>query len=372
MAVALPTNAIMKVTRNCNLGCAYCHDRLLNAEIMPFEKMALAIERILSIRSTKSFRFIWHGGEPLMAGIDFFRKAVVAQQYLKESDQEVRNYLQTNGTMFTTRVFDFLQAFDFTVGVSLDGPQEVHDAQRPFRKGKASHARIMKGIEELQRRDISSGVISVLTARSVAAGPQKFLEFYRDNGIFDICFLPVRADTSLEGETLEGEQYFGFMRELFDAWLQMNDPRMRIREIGDMLLLSMGLPGSMCSSSGSCVGGTYSIEPDGKVFHCDKFSRDARYCFGNLSTLDFNQLPDSAKGMELRQLELALPAACLTCEWQQHCAGGCSHDRLVENRLAQTNGVCHMREMLKHIQEKTRNHPKVQEYVQQAQQAKLH
>lgn len=372
MAVALPTNAIMKVTRNCNLGCAYCHDRLLDADYMPFDQMALAIERILSIKSTQSFRFIWHGGEPLMAGIDFFRKAVAAQQYLKEPEQEVRNYLQTNGTMFTQKVLDFLQTFDFTVGVSLDGPQSVHDSQRPFRKGKPSHARIMKGIEELQWRDISSGVISVLTGKSIEVGARKFLEFYRDNGIFDICFLPVRADTSLEGETLEGERYFGFMRELFDEWLLMNDPRMRIREIGDMLLLSMGLPGSMCSSSGSCVGGTYSIEPDGKVFHCDKFSRDDSYCFGRLSGLDFNQLLDSPKALELRQLEQGLPAACIACEWQQHCAGGCSHDRLVENRLAQTNGVCHMRTMLKHIQEQTKDHPKVQEYIQQAQAAKMH
>ncbi len=371
MAVALPTNAIMKVTRNCNLGCAYCHDRQSDSDNMTFEQMALAIERILSIKSTQSFRFIWHGGEPLLAGIDFFRKAVAAQEYLKEPEQEVRNYLQTNGTMFTNKVLDFLQAFDFTVGVSLDGPQQVHDAQRPYFKGKPSFNRIMKGIEELQRRDISSGVITVLTGKSLSVGAKAFLEFYRDNGIFDICFLPVRADASLEGETLEGEQYYGFMKELFDEWLLMNDPRIRIRELGDMLLLSMGFPGSMCSSSGSCVNGTYSIEPDGRVFHCDKFSRDDSYCFGHLSGLDFNRLPDSAKAEELRQLDVGLPVVCLGCEWQQHCAGGCSHDRLVENRLAQENEVCHMRTMLGHIRDQTRDHPKVQEYVRQAEEARL-
>jgi sulfatase maturation enzyme AslB (radical SAM superfamily) len=84
----------------------------------------------------------------------------------------------------------------------------------------------------------------------------------------------------------------------------MNDSRMRIREIGDMLLLLMGYTGSMCSSSESCVGKNYGIEHDGKVFHCDKFSRDDSYCFGNLSVLDFNQLPDWPKGIALKKLEL--------------------------------------------------------------------
>jgi uncharacterized protein len=370
--MALPVNAIMKVTRNCNLGCAYCHDRLLDGDNMPFEKMALAIERILSINTTQSFRFIWHGGEPLLVGLDFFRKAVAVQEYLKYPGQEIKNFLQTNGTMLTSKVLGFLKEFDFTVGVSLDGPELIHDAQRPFRRGRPSFSRIMKGIEELQRREISSGVISVLTEKSLTMNPRKFLEFYRDNGIFDICFLPMRADSSLDGDTLEGERYYGFMKELFDEWLLMNDPRMRIREFGDMLLLSMGYPGSMCSSSGSCVGGTYSIEPDGSVFHCDKFSRDSTYCFGDLSGLDFNQLLDSPKGVALKQLDLGLPEVCKTCEWRQHCAGGCSHDRLVEKRLARQDGVCHMRSMLYHVRERTRDHPKIQEYVQKARESRLH
>jgi len=367
----LPVNAIMKITRDCNLGCEYCHDRQLNGGIMPFEKLALAIDRILSIESTHSFRFIWHGGEPLLAGLDFFRKAVAVQEYLKNPEQEIKNYLQTNGTLLTKEVLDFLQESDFTVGVSLDGPEVLHDAQRPFLKGQPTFFRIMKTIDELQRRAIPYGVITVLTSRSMKITPREFLQFYRENGIFDICFLPVRADCGLKGETLEGELYYGFMKELFDEWLFLDDPRLRIRELGDMLLLSMGLPGSMCSSSGSCVCGTYSIETDGSVFHCDKFSRDDYYCFGNLSELDFNQLPHSPKAKELKHIDLALPEVCETCEWREHCAGGCSHDRLVETRLARKDGVCHMLAMLKHVRKRTMHHPKIEEYVHQSQALKL-
>jgi uncharacterized protein len=160
------------------------------------------------------------------------------------------------------------------------------------------------------------------------------------------------------------------MMELFDEWLIMNDSNIHIRELGDMLLLSMGFPDSMCSSSGSCVGGTYSVESDGSVFHCDKFSRDNRYCFGNLSSIDFNQLPDSSKGKELKQLEVKLPVVCLNCEWQKHCAGGCSHDRLVEKRLSNMDGNCPMQTMLRHVREKIKGHAKVQEYIQQAKETK--
>ena len=110
--------------------------------------MALAIDRILSIKSTDSFRFIWHGGEPLLAGIDFFRKAVAAQEYLKNPDQKIKNYLQTNGTLLTKKVPAFLEEFNFTVGVSLDGPEELHDAQRPLLNGRPTFARTMKTIKK--------------------------------------------------------------------------------------------------------------------------------------------------------------------------------------------------------------------------------
>ncbi len=363
----LPVNAIMKITRDCNLSCEYCHDRQPDSSIMPFEQLALAIDRILSIESTNSFRFIWHGGEPLLAGIDFLRKAVAVQEYLKNPEQDLKNYLQTNGMLVTKKVLEFLEEFDFTVGVSLDGPEELHDVQRPSLKGKPTFSRIMKTIEELQQRNIPYGVITVLTSRSMEITPREFLLFYQQNEIFDICFLPVRADCGLKGETLEGELYYGFMKELFDEWLLLDDPRLRIRELGDMLLLSMGLPGSMCSSSGSCVCGTYSIEPDGSVFHCDKYNQDDYYCFGHLSALDFNQLPQSTKTGQLKHLDMTLPEVCESCEWQEHCAGGCSHDRLVENRLARKDGVCHMLSMLKHVRERTQHHTKVEEYVRQAQ-----
>ncbi len=183
-------------------------------------------------------------------------------------EQELKIYLQTNGTLLTRKVLEFLEEFDFTVGVSLDGPEGLHDVQQPFMNRKPTFSRIMKTLEELQQREIPYGVIAVLTSRSMEITPREFLRFYQKNEIFDICFLPVRADCGLKGETLEGELYYEFMKELFDEWLLLNDPRLRIRELGDMLLLSMGLPGSMCSSSGSCVCvcGTYSVEPDGSDF----------------------------------------------------------------------------------------------------------
>ncbi len=362
----LPINAILKVTRDCNLNCEYCHDRQPDTGNMSFEQMALAIDRILSIKDNTSFRFIWHGGEPLLAGTEFFKKAVAVQQYLKRPGQELKNYLQTNGTLLTKEVLKFLKEFLFIVGVSLDGPEELHNSQRPFSQGKPSFPLIMKTMEALKQWDIPHGVISVLTPSSVEIPPREFLQFYQKNEIFDVCFLPVRADCGLKGETLKGELYYRFMKDLFDEWLLMDDPRLRIRELGDILLLSMGFPGSMCSSSGSCVCGTYSIEPDGAVFHCDKFNQDDAYCFGHLSEIDFNLLPSSNKAAELRYWDTTLPEVCKSCHWQEHCAGGCSHDRLVEHRLARKDGVCHMRSMLKHVKKRTQDHPKVGEYIHQA------
>jgi uncharacterized protein len=196
--------------------------------------------------------------------------------------------------------------------------------------------------------------------------PQELLCFYRDHELFDLCFLPVRGNARARRETLDADRYYAYMMQLFDAWLELHDPRIRVREFGDWLLLSMGWPGSLCSSAASCIGGTLNVEPEGKVYHCDKYAGEPDYYFGHLGELDFEELPRSPTACRLRERDMALPSICLSCDWLKACAGGCSHDRLVEGRHGSTTGTCHRRKLLNHVRTRTAAHPSVQKYVAMA------
>ncbi len=363
--MSLPLNLILKLTRACSLHCSYCHDRTDRSPLMPFEVMALAIARAFASRY-RDFRFIWHGGEPLLYGMKPLRKALAVQQELAGPDQRYQNNLQTNGLHLDDETARFLGDFDFRVGVSIDGPAAVHDQQRPTADGKPSHSRILKGIDCLRRHEVSFGVISVLTERSLGIPPAKLLRFYRDHELFDLCFLPVRGNARAQGETLDADRYYPYMMRLFDAWLELDDPRIRVREFGDWLLLSMGWPGSLCSSAASCVGGTLSVEPEGEVYHCDKFAGEPDYYFGHLRELDFEELPRSPTACRLRERDMELPSICLTCDWLKSCSGGCSHDRLVEGRHGSTTGTCHRRKLLDHVRARTAAHPTIQKHVAMA------
>ena len=360
--MSLPLNLIIKLTRACSLQCRYCHDRAEQSDSMSFQVMALAIARAFA-SGHRDFRFIWHGGEPLLGGLDPLRKALVVQQELAGEGQRFQNNLQTNGLHLDEETARFLGDFGFRVGVSIDGPAAVHDAQRVTVDGRSTHGRILRGIERLRSQEVSFGVISVVTERSLALPPSDFLRFYLDHELFDVCFLPVRGNARAMGETLDPGRYYPFMMELFDAWLELDEPRLRIREFGDWLLLSMGFPGSLCSSAASCVGGTLSVEPDGSVYHCDKYAGEPEYFYGHLQDLDFARLPESATACRLRCKDLDLPPICLACDWLQHCAGGCSHDRLVEGRHGKEAGICYRKMLLDHVRLRTEHHPAVARYA---------
>ncbi len=367
-----PVNIILKVNRKCNFGCEYCHDiddvdMVEQDRIMPFDVLACSIERVLSGKKATSIRFIWHGGEPLLRGSDFFLKVAALQSEFMQPGQEISNSVQTNGYLLNEKFMDFFKSAGFSVGVSLDGPEYIHDAQRPTRQSKPTYKRVIESIHRLYSYEIPFGVITVLTSRSLAVPPLEFLNFYRDNNISSVCFLPVRSDCQQHGETLDGNQFANFMERMFDAWLSIDDPGFQIREFKDWIALSLGLKGTLCSSAGSCIGGSYSIEPDGKVFHCDKFVQDKDFFYGNIEDIDFDQLSSSKQFHNLCSWDNKLPKLCLGCDWIMTCAGGCGHDRYLKLKNGDNEETCHLQELLIHIRSRIKNHPKAQEIIEGSQ-----
>jgi len=363
MVASPPMNIIVKVTRKCNFRCEYCHDVVYDHTPISFHVLAHTIARVLAQKKNNVFRFIWHGGEPLLMGQNFYLKALALQQEFRVDGQEIRNTLQTNGYLLDEGFAQFLHKYRFTVGLSLDGPRELHDSQRRFHNGESTFGKVMEALFKLQDNDIPFGVLTVLTSRSVAFPPGDLLEFYRKHGISNVGFLPVRSDCHLNGETLPVNVFTDYMKALFDEWLRMNDPNLQIREFKDWIFLAMGLPGTQCSSSGTCIGSTFSIEPDGMVYNCDKFVGDTRFQFGKIDEINLDNLIKSDYLSRLRSWDQDLPTTCIECQWRNNCAGGCSHDRYLRIASGRNIESCRFKELLLHIQDRIRDHPCVQQIM---------
>ena len=359
-STAVPLNVIVKLTRACNLRCEYCHDWRSTDRHLRFELLAMTIERVLAAEAHPSVRFIWHGGEPLLLGHQWFAKIIALEEIFQRPGQTISNTLQTNACLIDPAFAEFFRRHEFNIGVSLDGPAALHNAQRPSRDGKPTFERALKGIRLLQQQAVPFGVLTVLTHRSLQYPPAQLLEFYRDLEIFDIGFLPVRSDCRMSGEHLSTTAYVDYMKAMFDAWLAINDPRLKVREFSNWMLLAMGLPGNVCGTNGSCIGTAFSIEPNGDVYACDKLVQDPQYGFGNIEQIDFDRLRSSSRFCEMKNRDLILPRSCLQCRWRKVCAGGCLHDRYIDRLAGKNEQVCHLRRILAHVRHRIKDHPDVQ------------
>ena len=334
-----PINIVVKLTRNCNFRCEYCHDLAFDSQPMSFETLAYTIQRMLSWKDESAFRFIWHGGEPLLRGHDFFLKILALQEKFRREGQKIQNNIQTNGYLIDNKFIDLFDQYGVTMGVSLDGPSFIHDAQRRNTAGEPTFDSVMQAIRRLQARNIPFGALSVLTSRSLATPPKKFLKFYQENGINNVGFLPVRSSNALEGESLPAEEYAAYITRMFDEWLRLDDPNLRIREFSDWIALSLGLPGILCSSNGGCAGTTFSVDLDGSIYCCDKFVNTNGFCYGNIKELNFNRLKQSEEFLGICAKAKRLASKCQNCQWNRFCAGGCMHDNYLME-VEQVNEPC--------------------------------
>jgi uncharacterized protein len=295
--------------------------------------------------------FIWHGGEPLLMGIQFYEKVVELQKRYRREGQTIVNTLQTNGTLISQEWVDFFKANDFKVGVSLDGPPEVHNANRIFRNGQGSFEQVMRGIRLLKENGVKFGVLAVITKETVRLGAKRFLDFFIENGIFNIGILPQRPALNIgRTDALPREEFEKFAIELFDYWYSLDDPRIRIREFDAILSRILGARSRVCIFSGDCVGRFLGITPDGDVYHCDEFMFDERYKLGNVREQTFEEMlnPKNPKLIRIR-LEFEGTKKSISCKYSKICNYGCPEDRYVFSKVYNEEGTCGWCNVIDHI-----------------------
>jgi uncharacterized protein len=324
----------------CNLACRYCYYRA-KAGLFPDSDFRMS-EELLELftrqyieaqRDSPELTFGWQGGEPLLMGVDFYARAVALQQRYRPAGMRILNTLQTNGTLLDERWCRFFRAHHFLLGVSLDGPRELHDLYRRDAGDAASFDAVMRGLKRLQRHGVEFNVLTCVHAGN-ADHPLSVYRFLRDAaGARFIQFIPVvLPDETARPAPLSvtGRQYGHFLKAVFDEWVRRDVGSVFVQSFDAALAAWMGLPPGVCTAAETC-GAALAMEHNGDVFACDHFVA-LPYRLGNLRETSLNDLARSPRQTAFGKAKTTgLPSCCRACQVRFACNGGCPKDRLLRS-----------------------------------------
>lgn len=347
--IASPCNTLLvkPVSARCNLACRYCfyRDRPddpysgLGVRLMSRELLSGLVAQHLR-HSPDVAAFAWQGGEPALAGLDFYRQAVAYQARYGASGQLVSNSLQTNGLALDDEWGRFLARYRFLVGLSLDGPAEVHDAWRQDAQGRGSHAQAVAGLRLLRRHGVAANVLAVVHRHSTL-DPERLLGFFHDEGVSRVQFIPAldRVRGSLADHAVEPQQYADFLCALFDAWYNGGRPEVSVRLFDNLVARAAGLRPEMCELGGRCDSYVV-VEYNGDVYPCDFFVAPEHY-LGNIGQQPLSAILAAEGRLRFVFAREQVDEECSECPWLDICAGGCLRYRVAgEGVLQGRNYLC--------------------------------
>jgi uncharacterized protein len=268
--------------------------------------------------------FGWQGGEPMLTGIDFFRRAVSYQQQFGHSGQSVCNGVQTNGTLIDDEWAQLFADYSFLLGVSLDGPKQWHDNYRTSVNGKGSYDRVMHGIETLRRHRAEFNILTVINDVT-GDHPEEIYNFMLEHDFRYLQFIPCVERDPDTGELTEfsvSPQQFGdFLCVIFDLWYNAGDPQISVRLFDNLLLAYARHGPQVCQFQKEC-GDYVVVEYNGDVYPCDFYVQDKLH-LGNLHEGPLDVIATSKKAVAFRKRKLHGDPACAACTWLHICNHGC-------------------------------------------------
>ena len=340
---------------HCNLACDYCYylekQKLYqNGEkhVMSDQLTEVFVREYIQSQFGREVNFTWHGGEPMIRPLSYYKKVVRWQRQYAEG-KTILNCLQTNGTLLTPEWCRFLHDEGWLVGISIDGPQNMHDAYRMKRNGAPTWEKVMQGIEMLDRYEVEWNAMAVVNDIT-AARPLEFYRFFRDElECRYLQFTPVveRIHRHQDGRHLahvmDGEEYavapfsvtpeaWGeFLCTMFDEWYRNDVGEMFVQTFEATLANWAGVTPGVCSLSDWC-GHAAVMEHTGDIYCCDHFVFP-EYYLGNIRNRGILDMLNSEKQMAFADMKTkGLPAQCHKCQWQFACHGECPRNRFVKTR----------------------------------------
>jgi uncharacterized protein len=353
--LAKPTGAI------CNLDCKYCF--FLSKEMlypgsrfrMADELLELYIKQLLEAQQGSEVNVAWQGGEPTLMGLDFFKRSVELVEKYRKPGQRVLHTIQTNGTTIDAEWAAFFKQHNFLVGLSVDGPRELHDAYRVNKGGAGTFDQVMRGWEHLNTFEVDVNILCTLHAAN-ADHPQEVYRFFRDElGARYLQFIPIIERTTSEtrsiaergwsvtdnskrplytqlgdrvtSRSVQPEQYGRFLNVVFDEWVRQDVGEVFVQLFDVALGSWMGIH-SLCIFAPTC-GNALALEHNGDLYSCDHFV-EPDYLLGNIQQDHMIELVASEKQRKFgRDKQDTLPRYCRECDVRFACNGGCPKDRFM-------------------------------------------
>jgi len=323
---------IKPVAADCNMVCGYCFYRAKN-ELFgpgPHRMSHEMLERLTADFMSYGFEptvFVWQGGEPVMAGLEFYEKAVSLQQSYGKPGQRVGNALQTNGVMLDRAWADFLGEYNFLVGLSLDGPRDVHDACRKTASGEGTFDRVTKAARMLRAQNVALNILSVVSRANVTKAKEVY-RFFRREGFTELQFIPCLERDPASGGIADfcpsPEDYGRFLCELFDEWMADGAGEVSLRTFDSFVSGAAGMGATVCTFAPRC-GAYLLIEHNGDVYPCDFFVTPG-WKVGNITETRLREFFDKEKEKQFKRMKSAPDKGCFDCKWWKYCHAGCVKD----------------------------------------------
>ena len=349
---------------HCNLACKYCYYLEKNKlyptaqrHLMSDEMLEQFTREYIEAQTMSQVLFTWHGGEPLLRSIDFYRKALSLQQKYA-GGRRIDNVIQTNGTLLTDEWCEFFAQNHWLVGISIDGPQPDHDHYRLTAAGKPSWKKVMQGIKLLKKHGVEWNAMAVVNAYN-ANHPLEFYRFFKENGCQFLQFTPIveRQTRHEDGRTLASladkneiplseasvtpEQWGYFLCAIFDEWVRKDVGKIFV-EIFDCTLANwMGISPGICAYSKEC-GHAGVMEHNGDVYSCDHFVFP-EYKLGNIRDHSLIDMLYGEQQQEFSRLKhSSLPRQCKECDMEFACHGECPKNRFMKDKYGDSglNYLC--------------------------------
>ena len=349
---------------HCNLACKYCYYLEKNKlyptaqrHLMSDEMLEQFTREYIEAQTMNQVLFTWHGGEPLLRSIDFYRKALSLQQKYA-GGRRIDNVIQTNGTLLTDEWCEFFAQNHWLVGISIDGPQPDHDHYRLTAAGKPSWKKVMQGIKLLKKHGVEWNAMAVVNAYN-ANHPLEFYRFFKENGCQFLQFTPIverltrhedgrtlasladKDEFSLSEASVAPEQWGYFLCAIFDEWVRKDVGKIFV-EIFDCTLANwMGISPGICAYSKEC-GHAGVMEHNGNVYSCDHFVFP-EYKLGNIRDHSLIDMLYGEQQQEFSRLKhSSLPRQCKECDMEFACHGECPKNRFMKDKYGDSglNYLC--------------------------------
>ena len=342
-----PFSLLVKpASADCNLRCEYCFyiDHLESGTASPRmsdEILEAMIKNYMSTNQNGQYAFGWQGGEPTLIGLEFFKKVIEFQLKYAPPGSSISNGIQTNVTMITEEMAKFFGEYKFLLGVSLDGPDYLHDFYRKTIGQKPTHALVMRGIERLKQYGVEFNILTLINDQTVKKAKEIY-HYHRDNGFFFHQYIPCvefGTDVSLRPYSITGKDWGLFLTELFNEWVKQDVNKVSVRFFDSIMEFLVYERYNVCYMQDNCVQ-YFVVEHDGGVYPCDFFVQD-NLLLGNINSNSWEELFNSQTYHYFGSQKSNWNDECNLCPYLSFCYGDCQKFRYgAPNHSKQLSNLC--------------------------------